>query len=465
MTTGSPLHQAPSRIPHGEDPHIGMEMANLEKDWEVGIDAQKFEESLILDRPTAAPSEEHPFTSDPLSIKWILQNKVMFVMRGLPGSGKSTLAKKISRTFNNAIICSADDYFINKDGIYEFQQHRLKDAHAECQANMAAATKEVDTIIVDNTNVMYWEMRPYVVQAAQAGFHVVLAETKTHWRLEPRKLAKLNSHGVKKDFLEKKVQSYDLYVPPMYFGWFLGTKNSDKLLDVAKKYLSAVFKSCQEFKDAFDPIMARSGISDILDMFTRDMCKNTVGLHCTAKYFKRNDPESKTITYMKLVADTVGKAFKLAVSGFIITPSTFGARVKLDAEQKHFYACEAHNLEVAPSIEKDQRAHITLGTARDVMPVNTGLDALRVADQELCDVDNVPTQYFMMPGHPELNGVLKRFKDNMFVLYLEKDLIFDALFTGQYPYQERSSQKNRPSRQKAGPSRQQGIGRSKSRKK
>ena len=60
------------------------------------------------------------FLTDPESVQWIKNNRVIFIMRGLPGSGKSTLVKSITEVFNDQIpvICSADHYFIDENGIY-----------------------------------------------------------------------------------------------------------------------------------------------------------------------------------------------------------------------------------------------------------------------------------------------------------------------------------------------------------
>ena len=44
----------------------------------------------------------------------------MFIMRGVPGSGKSTLAKRIQKQYPEAVKCSADDFFIDADGIYRW---------------------------------------------------------------------------------------------------------------------------------------------------------------------------------------------------------------------------------------------------------------------------------------------------------------------------------------------------------
>ena len=60
--------------------------------------------------------------------------KELFLLRGLPGSGKSTLAESIG-----GIWVEADQYFINKEGEYQFDASKLKEAHKYCHARVEHA--------------------------------------------------------------------------------------------------------------------------------------------------------------------------------------------------------------------------------------------------------------------------------------------------------------------------------------
>ena len=59
----------------------------------------------------------------------------LILLRGLPGSGKSTLAKIILqvRSTDEPEVLSADDFFINEDGEYDFDSQKIKEAHNYCQ--------------------------------------------------------------------------------------------------------------------------------------------------------------------------------------------------------------------------------------------------------------------------------------------------------------------------------------------
>ena len=107
---------------------------------------------------------DFPFLEDKKTIRWIKQNRIIFIMRGLPGSGKSTLVKILSKVYKGQKpkVCSADHYFINESGDYEFNPAFLKDAHESSQDKMKSFVEDGQPlVIVDNTNVEHWEMRPY----------------------------------------------------------------------------------------------------------------------------------------------------------------------------------------------------------------------------------------------------------------------------------------------------------------
>lgn len=89
-------------------------------------------------------------------------------MQGVPGSGKSTIADYISFAFNvedgrtRAIILSTDDWRYT-DGKYEFDPETNKVFHKNCQkACIEAMQRGQEVIIIDNTNIQEWQVRPYI---------------------------------------------------------------------------------------------------------------------------------------------------------------------------------------------------------------------------------------------------------------------------------------------------------------
>jgi predicted kinase len=77
------------------------------------------------------------------------------LIRGLPGSGKSTMAQSMGITHFEA------DMFFMKDGQYQFDHTKIKEAHEWCQNQTKEALDRGEQVVVSNTFVKKWEMQPY----------------------------------------------------------------------------------------------------------------------------------------------------------------------------------------------------------------------------------------------------------------------------------------------------------------
>lgn len=468
-------------------------------DVEEGLDATRIQISCdtivpgqiqvneVTSTTTSFPLEQHPhmnfpFLIDDNTISWIRSNHVMFIMRGLSGSGKSTLVKAIKSIYakdatGDFVICSADDYFMF-DGSYNFDVSRLGDAHEDCQNRMKeAVTSRVRTVVIDNTNVMYWEMKSYIQNANREGYLVILVEPKTPWRLNAAILAEKNSHGVPREVLQKKIKSYNSIVP-LYYGWFMSSYDGKRLLDLSQSLLKLCLEKCDKFHSDFQEFSSMINLPSQLNYYSRPHSKDgqiSNKLHCTAKFCgkarKGKYPEDvlNYVSNQEVIASH-GLLSKLTVIGYVFSKKTFGARVKLSDIQLELYgqdddelrssrydssstkvnssfeyvgADEHENLENMSSIEKTtnfnpipnkgRRAHITLGTADGVPPVQTGFDLLEAVDFER----NAPKEklYYNIFTYqiPGTSYVLRRYRQDLWVLYTEsKNVSYDALFTANY---------------------------------
>jgi predicted kinase len=72
---------------------------------------------------------------------------------GLPSAGKSTWTAEQVDKDPDIATCSADYFFYDDHGNYNFDKNKLTDAHNQCRASFLAAMFEERDIIIDNTNI------------------------------------------------------------------------------------------------------------------------------------------------------------------------------------------------------------------------------------------------------------------------------------------------------------------------
>jgi predicted kinase len=127
-------------------------------------------------------------------------NKVLVLVRGIPGSGKSTFANLV---WNNYAICEADKFFHDKEGNYNFDPSKLKQAHEWCQNEVETKMKDNQNnpqfypeIAVSNTFTQEWEMQAYFDLAKKYDYRVfsIIVENRH---------GSTNVHGVTDDTLKK----------------------------------------------------------------------------------------------------------------------------------------------------------------------------------------------------------------------------------------------------------------------
>jgi hypothetical protein len=130
------------------------------------------------------------------------QNKILYLLRGLPGSGKSTLAKLLS-SGSGPTHYEADMYFM-QNGTYEFDGSKLRNAHEWCRDMVYMdMLKEVPVIAVSNTFTQEWEMEAYYNLAKEHGYRVfsLIVENRHDGK---------NSHGVPEDKLQAMKDRFEV---------------------------------------------------------------------------------------------------------------------------------------------------------------------------------------------------------------------------------------------------------------
>ncbi|XP_015480605.1 NEDD4-binding protein 2 isoform X1 [Parus major] len=141
--------------------------------------------------------------------KMQLIGQVLVLLRGVPGSGKSYLARNLLEDNPDGIILSTDDYFY-KHGQYHYDPDCLGEAHDWNRKRAKEAFEmRISPIIIDNTNIQAWEMKPYVALAQQFKYKVMFREPDTWWKFKPKELERRNIHGVSKEKIKRMLERYE----------------------------------------------------------------------------------------------------------------------------------------------------------------------------------------------------------------------------------------------------------------
>lgn len=132
--------------------------------------------------------------------------KNLYIIRGLPGSGKSTIAKSLGKPWQ---IFEADQFFM-KNGKYEFDGSKLKDAHNWCKRKVQywmhpslVGSLFFRNIVISNTFTQEWEMRFYQIIAKKYGY-------KVHTIIVENRHGGVNTHGVPEEKLEQMKERFQI---------------------------------------------------------------------------------------------------------------------------------------------------------------------------------------------------------------------------------------------------------------
>ena len=139
-------------------------------------------------------------------------NVKVVILRGVPGAGKSTVVRKF---YANAVVCSADNYFIGADGRYNYDATKAGEAHSWCfkefirNLNQAKNTADQTTIVVDNTNVRLWEYQNYVGLANLLEVPVVVIEVMPTTLKQLKDCCVRNTHNVPQHIIASMAMSFE----------------------------------------------------------------------------------------------------------------------------------------------------------------------------------------------------------------------------------------------------------------
>uniref|UniRef100_A0A7M5UC46 Smr domain-containing protein n=1 Tax=Clytia hemisphaerica TaxID=252671 RepID=A0A7M5UC46_9CNID len=170
-------------------------------------------------RPVPAPRKNIPQSKTAkyheVGTLWLV------LMRGLPGSGKSHRSREIAG--GRGVVLSTDDYFMN-NGRYEFAGERLPEAHTWNRSRaQKSMQRRLSPVVIDNTNVEAWHMKPYVADAIKFGYEVDIHEMDTAWCFNCSELARKNKHNVNKQTIERLLEKYEKNITSDFLKFWVST--------------------------------------------------------------------------------------------------------------------------------------------------------------------------------------------------------------------------------------------------
>lgn len=418
----------------GAEPAAAAEGAKSEQ---KDAEPEKEEDTVPATGSLSFPLLEREQTKDAL-----LSSRTLVVIRGLPGSGKSFLACAIADTYKDhcTVIC-ADDHGVkpeNPESSVDGYKAVDEAVVACCSAGPASSV----LIVVDDTNHTQDRLARLGEIAREHHLVVVFLEPRTEWSRDVAQLKKKTKRGLEEAQMEAMSGQLEEMSLPLYFGWFLLSSIQDKIRCTSMDFLKTL-DTLEAFKKHSVDFTGKAEKEVDLEQYFK--AKGT--LHCTTKFCDYGKAEgAKEYAQNPAVTDYYGSAFELSLSSLFVTPRTFGARVSLTEEQLLLWPADAEKeaesaVPAAASLPLGSRAHVTLGCAEGVQPVQTGLDLLGILalQQE--------GQQGELVEEMEL-GSLTYYGEGRWLLSLREPICAPACFSSFYRRKESDTTKKEPEKKK-----------------
>ncbi|XP_044038486.1 2',3'-cyclic-nucleotide 3'-phosphodiesterase isoform X2 [Siniperca chuatsi] len=367
-------------------------------------------------------------------------SRTLVVLRGLPGSGKSFLACAIADAYKDqcSVIC-ADDHGVKPENPESSVDgyKALDDAVVAC---CSAGTASPLLLVVDDTNHTQDRLARLGEIAEQHHLVPVFLEPHTEWSRDLAQLTKKTRRGLEEAQLEAMRGPLEEMSLPLYFGWFLLSSIQDKVRCTSMDFVKTL-DTLEAFKKHLIDFTGKAEKEVDLEQYFE--ARET--LHCTTKFCNYGKAEgAKEYAENPAVKDFYGSVFELSLSALFVTPRTVGARVSLTEEQLLLWPADAEKespVPAAASLPPGSRAHVTLGCAEGVEPVQTGLDLLEILalQQE--------GQQGELVEEMEL-GSLTYYGEGRWLLSLREPICSPACFSSFYGRKEPEPTKKEPEKKK-----------------
>jgi predicted kinase len=142
-----------------------------------------------------------------------MNEKILYIVRGVPGSGKTTHAlnatAQLEEEGHDVSVFEAD-YFMASNGKYKFDSNKLAFAHMMCQRCVNTSMIDgIERIFVANTFVKRWEADVYYSLAKVWGYKVVVHRMDNSYD---------NVHGVPQDKVNIMKANMESYPDEIWIG-------------------------------------------------------------------------------------------------------------------------------------------------------------------------------------------------------------------------------------------------------
>lgn len=408
-------------------------------DTVMGADGDKSEKTDAEEDPVPASGSlsyallEREQTKDALRT-----SRTLVVLRGLPGSGKSFLARAIADAYkDHCSVLSADSHGVKPESPESSVEgyKALDEAVVACCS--AGTASSVLMVVVDDTNHTQDRLARLGEIAEQHRLVAVFLEPCTEWSKDPAELSKKTRRGLEEAQLEAMRSSLEEMSLPLYFGWFLLSSIQDKVRCTSMDFLKTL-DTLEAFKKHLIDFTGKAEKEVDLEQYFQ--AKGS--LHCTTKFCDYGKAEgAKEYAQNPAVKDFYGSVFELSLSALFVTPRTVGARVSLTEEQLLLWPADAEKEAGSASLPLGSRAHVTLGCAEGVEPVQTGVDLLQILalQQE--------GQQGELIEEMEL-GSLTYYGEGRWLLSLREPICSPACFSSFYSPKELEPAKKEPEKKK-----------------
>ncbi|KAK1877379.1 2'3'-cyclic-nucleotide 3'-phosphodiesterase [Dissostichus eleginoides] len=344
---------------------------------------------------------------------------------GLPGSGKSFLARAIADAYeDHCTLITADDHGIKPENP-ESSVDGYKSLDEAVVACCTAGTTSSVLIVVDDTNHTQDRLARMGELAEQHHLVTVFLEPLTEWSRDPAQLTKKTRRGLEEAQLETMRGPLEEMSLPLFFGWFLLSSVQDKVRCTSMDFLKTL-DTLEVFKKHLSDFTGKAEKEVDLEQYFQ--AKGT--LHCTTKFCDYGKaPGAKEYAQNTTVKEFYGSAFELSLSALFVTPRTVGARVSLTEEQLLLWPADPEEEAGSTSLPRGSRAHITLGCAEHVEPVQTGLDLLEIETLQQEHQQGEPIEEMEL-------GSLTYYGEGRWLLTLREPICTPACFSSFYGRKE-----------------------------